>query len=102
MASMPTLPGSGPEHRQSRTGSYMVSGHGSRALHGPSGVAREAAQSDWRRTSLRRIHVIIALCVCLLGLALLFAKLWSDSKAEIVALRNQIASLKRQLKSGRS
>jgi len=45
--------------------------------------------------------IVITLCVCLAGMALLFAKLWRDSKTEIIGLRNQIASLKRQLKSGR-
>jgi hypothetical protein len=46
--------------------------------------------------------MVIVLIACLIGVSLYLAKRLSDANTTNTALRTQVASLKRQLKSGRS
>ena len=46
--------------------------------------------------------MVIMLVACLIGVSLYLAKRRSDANTANAALRNQVASLKRQLKSNRS
>jgi hypothetical protein len=46
--------------------------------------------------------MLIVLVTCLIGVLLYLAKRLSEANTENTALRNQVASLKRQLRSGRS
>jgi hypothetical protein len=46
--------------------------------------------------------MVILLVACLVGVSLYLAKRLSDANTANTALRNQVASLKRQLRSSRS
>ena len=46
--------------------------------------------------------MVIVLIACLIGVSLYLAKRLSDANTANIALRSQVVSLKRQLKSGRS
>jgi hypothetical protein len=46
--------------------------------------------------------MVIMLVACLIGVSLYLAKRLSDANMANTALRNQVASLKRQLRSGRA